>query len=178
MRVARTAVRVSALIHASWAFTAPSNRRLLAAAPMMTAAGAPPAGASAAGAPATYSKPTTYTLKRRNPYDCHVYYRLDDGSRDEALALREAMRLAFPWMRFHRPFDRPIGPHPLPMWEADFASYENRDRWPDVVAWLEAHHGRLSVLVHPHSTDSDYADHTAHAFWAGDVLPLRMRPPA
>mmetsp|Transcript_14257 Transcript_14257/g.45996 ORF Transcript_14257/g.45996 Transcript_14257/m.45996 type:complete len:168 (-) Transcript_14257:1289-1792(-) len=167
MRVARTAVRVSALIHASWAFTAPSNRRR-AAAPMMTAS----------GAPATYSAPTTYTLKRRNPYDCHVYYRLDDGSRDEALALREAMRSAFPWMRFHRPFDRPIGPHPLPMWEADFASYEHRDRWPDVVAWLDARRGRLSVLVHPHSTDGDYADHTAHAFWAGDALPLRMRPPA
>ena len=160
----RTVVHMSALVHASCAFTLPArtwklHRRLAT-------------GASTGGVP------TTYTLKERNPFDCHVYYRLDDGSKEEALALREAMKAAFPWMRFHRPFDRPIGPHPLPMWEADFATYDNRHQWPEVVRWIEANHGSLSVLVHPHSTDSDYEDHTAHAFWAGQVLPLRMRPPS
>ena len=41
---------------------------------------------------------------------------------------------------------------PVPMWEADFASYENRDRWDEVRAWLESEAGDLSVLIHPHST--------------------------
>ena len=33
----------------------------------------------------------------------------------------------------------------------------------------------VSVLVHPHSLDGDYADHTKNAFWVGDVLELRIQ---
>jgi 2-polyprenyl-6-methoxyphenol hydroxylase-like FAD-dependent oxidoreductase len=116
----------------------------------------------------------SYTLKRRNPYDVHVYYS-DAESRARAMELRESMQVRFPWMRFHRPFDRPIGPHPVPMWEADFASYENRDRWDEVRAWLEEEAGNLSVLIHPHSTDSDYDDHTKNAHWVGEALELRIK---
>jgi aromatic ring-cleaving dioxygenase len=115
-----------------------------------------------------------YTLKHRNPYDVHVYYS-DAESRARAMELRERMQVVFPWMRFHRPFDRPIGPHPVPMWEADFASYENRGRWDEVRAWLESEAGDLSVLIHPHSTDSDYADHTKNAYWVGEALDLRIQ---
>ena len=115
-----------------------------------------------------------YTLKHRNPYDVHVYY-ADDESRARAMELRERMQVKFEWMRFHRPFDRPIGPHPSPMWEADFASYENRDRWDEVREWLESEAGDLSVLIHPHSTDSDYADHTKNAHWVGEALELRIQ---
>ncbi len=114
-----------------------------------------------------------YTLKHRNPYDVHVYYD-DEESRARAMELRDRMQVKFPWMRFHRPFGRPIGPHPIPMWEADFASYENRDRWDEVRAWLESEAGGLSVLIHPHSTDSDYADHTTNAHWVGEALELRI----
>jgi DOPA 4,5-dioxygenase len=106
------------------------------------------------------------------------------------MELRDRMRARFPWMRFHRPHDRPIGPHPLPMWEADFASYEHRDRWDEVRGWLEGTMGGVgteevgaggdaappllpAVLIHPHSTDGDYADHTKHAHWVGEALELR-----
>ena len=61
------------------------------------------------------------------------------------------------------------------MWEADFASYENRDRWDEVRAWLEEEAGNLSVLIHPHSTDSDYDDHTKNAHWVGEALELRIK---
>ena len=114
-----------------------------------------------------------YTLRERNPYDVHVYYS-DAASKAEALALRERMQAAFPWMRFHSPKDRPIGPHPCPMWECDFADFEHRGKWSEVSRWVAAHHGDLSVLIHPHSTDGAYADHTENAFWAGDPLPLRI----
>ena len=117
-----------------------------------------------------------YTLRERNPYDVHVYYS-DAASKAEALALRERMQAAFPWMRFHSPKDRPIGPHPCPMWECDFADFEHRGKWSEVSRWVAAHHGDLSVLIHPHSTDGAYADHTENAFWAGDPLPLRIGPP-
>lgn len=116
----------------------------------------------------------SYTLKERNPYDVHVYY---DGpnERQEAMDLREKMQNKFPWMRFYNPKDRPIGPHPIPMWEADFGSYENRSRWNEVRDFIEEEHGNLSVLIHPHSLDGDYADHTKNAFWAGHILDLRIQ---
>jgi aromatic ring-cleaving dioxygenase len=123
----------------------------------------------------------TYTLKERNPYDVHVYYDDDDNNtpqRDAAMALREKMRQEFPWMRFYAPKGRPIGPHPVPMWEADFGAYENRDQWSNVRDFLETNtnHGELlSVLIHPHSTDSDYADHTQHAYWVGTPIELLIQ---
>jgi aromatic ring-cleaving dioxygenase len=131
-------------------------------------------GLTRAAAAAGVAPKRAYTLKHRNPYDVHVYYD-DEESRARAMELRDRMKVKFPWMRFHRPFDRPIGPHPVPMWEADFASYENRNRRDEVRAWLESEAGDLSVLIHPHSTDSDYADHTKNAYWVGEALDLRIQ---
>lgn len=117
----------------------------------------------------------SFTLKKRNPYDVHVYYDGSSNQREKAMLLRSKMKQQFPWMRFYKPKDRPIGPHPLPMWEADFASYENRVFWDEVCDFIKEEHGELSVLVHPHSLDGDYADHTKNAFWVGDVLELRIQ---
>tara|TARA_B100000787_G_scaffold115993_1_gene86567 strand:- start:273 stop:476 length:204 start_codon:yes stop_codon:yes gene_type:complete len=63
------------------------------------------------------------------------------------------------------------------MWEADFAASANARRWDEVTAWLAVERGELTVLIHPHSTDGGYADHTQHACWFGEPLPLRMRKP-
>lgn len=118
--------------------------------------------------------PHAYTLKERNPYDVHVYY---DGQEEQenAMILREKMKQEFPWMRFYPPKGFSIGPHPIPMWEADFGCFENRHKWNDVREFVEKEHGNLSVLIHPHSTDGDYADHTKHSFWLGGVLDLRIQ---
>mmetsp|Transcript_284 Transcript_284/g.551 ORF Transcript_284/g.551 Transcript_284/m.551 type:complete len:186 (-) Transcript_284:1507-2064(-) len=116
----------------------------------------------------------SFTLKKRNPYDVHVYYN-GSNQREKAMLLRSKMKQQFPWMRFYEPKDRPIGPHPLPMWEADFASYDNRVLWGEVCDFIKEEHEELSVLVHPHSLDGDYADHTKNAFWVGDVLELRIQ---
>ncbi len=115
----------------------------------------------------------SFTLKQRNPYDVHVYYNGPD-ERQAAMALREKMQEKFQWMRFYNPKDRPIGPHPVPMWEADFGAYENRNKWNEVRDFIDEEHGDLSVLIHPHSLDGDYADHTKNAFWAGEILELRI----
>ena len=114
-----------------------------------------------------------FTLKQRNPYDVHVYYDGED-ERQEAMDLQRKMQENFDWMRFYGPKERPIGPHPVPMWEADFGSYDNRHMWVDVRDFIEKEHGTLSVLIHPHSSDGDYADHTKNAFWAGEILDLRI----
>mmetsp|Transcript_58704 Transcript_58704/g.65686 ORF Transcript_58704/g.65686 Transcript_58704/m.65686 type:complete len:198 (-) Transcript_58704:112-705(-) len=115
-----------------------------------------------------------FTLKERNPYDVHVYYDGED-ERKEAMNFRRKLQEQFIWMRFYTPKERPIGPHPLPMWEADFGGYENRYKWTNVRDYVEKEHGRLSVLIHPHSNDGDYADHTKNAFWAGKILDLRIQ---
>ena len=123
-------------------------------------------------------QPTTthdYVLRsNRSPFDVHVYFSSDD-ERAHALTMREKMQARFPWMRYYGPKDRPIGPHPVPMWEADFAKWEHRDRWGAVVAFVEAERGPCSVLIHPYSTDGDYKDHTTNAYWAGPPLQLRIR---
>ena len=67
----------------------------------------------------TVSPPLGYTLKPRNPYDVHVYYDTQERF-EQALKLREEMKVSFPWMRFYDPKKTPIGPHPVPMWVADF----------------------------------------------------------
>ena len=119
--------------------------------------------------------PTSYVLKQRNPYDVHVYYGTPE-EQEAAMELRQEMQTAFPWMRFYDPKEVPIGPHPLPMWEADFGAYENRYKWATVRDFvLDNNPKNLSILIHPHSVDGDYADHTRHAFWAGDTLELRIR---
>jgi len=42
-----------------------------------------------------------------------------------------------------------------------------------LLPWLMLNRGRLTVLLHPETGD-DYRDHTAHAAWLGDALPLRL----
>ena len=44
-----------------------------------------------------------------------------------------------------------------------------------VQHWLQQERGTLSVLIHPHSTDGAWADHTRHAVWLGTPLQLRLR---
>ena len=115
-----------------------------------------------------------YTLREnRSPYDVHVYYKTEE-ERSHALKMRTKMQSEFPWMRFYKPKDGPLGPHPVPMWEADFAEYDNRHRWEDVRSFVEKERGPCSVLIHPYSYDGDYADHTRHAYWAGQKLRLRI----
>lgn len=122
----------------------------------------------------TNNSQPSFILKQRNPYDVHVYYNGSD-EREKAMLLRNKMQQQFPWMRFYQPKDMPIGPHPLPMWEADFATYDNRVYWSEVCDFIKAEHDDLSVLIHPHSLDGDYADHTKNAFWVGDMLELRIQ---
>jgi DOPA 4,5-dioxygenase len=41
------------------------------------------------------------------------------------------------------------------------------------LPWLMLNRDGLTVLLHP-GTGNDYADHTAHAAWLGEILPLRL----
>ena len=58
--------------------------------------------------------------------------------------------------------DHPIGPHPLPMFEADFKGAHLHE----ALKFLAAERGELSVLVHPLS-GNEILDHTTYAWFLG-----------
>ena len=99
-------------------------------------------------------------------FHAHFYY--EQITRDSAFAIREAlMKHAPTGVRVYPPIDRPIGPHPTPMFEIDFSHAQ----FHNVVTWLMLHHGEHSVLVHP-ITGDDNSDHFDYPIWIGKTLPL------
>jgi len=98
-------------------------------------------------------------------YHAHIYYR-DSGEKVVAAQLREALEQKFD-VRMGRWCDEPVGPHPLPMFQAAFAP----DQFPAIVPWLMLNRDGLTILVHPETGD-DVPDHRDHAFWLGAKLDL------
>jgi aromatic ring-cleaving dioxygenase len=99
-------------------------------------------------------------------YHAHVYYLPE--TRVAAEQVREQLGRLFP-VQLGRWHDVPIGPHTRGMYQVLFAAAE----FAGVVPWLMLNRGPLDVLVHP-STGDDLADHTAHALWLGERLPLDL----
>ena len=97
------------------------------------------------------------------PYHAHVYYEPDE--RAEAAALREEFIRKDDILFVGRLMDQPVGPHPIPQFEAHF----RQASVPNVIAMIEA--SGLRALVHP-LTDDDVADHTTHGHWIGERLDL------
>ena len=97
------------------------------------------------------------------PFHAHVYYSAEQRSAAETL--REAFAGAPEILFVGSLTDRPVGPHPVPQFEAHFLERS----LPDVVARIEA--SGLRALVHP-LTDDDLADHSRLAQWIGDPLAL------
>ena len=99
-------------------------------------------------------------------WHAHVYY--DPATRDVAEAIRAGIAGAFPAAVLGRWHDVPVGPHPRAMYQVAFAPA----LLPGLLPWLMLNRRGLDVLVHP-ETGRDLADHTVHAAWLGEVLPLR-----
>lgn len=100
-------------------------------------------------------------------YHAHVYY--DPATtRETAARLRERVGTAFPRARVGRWHDELVGPHLRSMYQIAFPS----DLLAILLPWLMLNREGLAVLLHP-ETGNAYADHTAHAAWLGEVLPLR-----
>lgn len=101
-------------------------------------------------------------------YHAHVYYQIDD--RDSAAEFRRKLIENFgSRIRIHELIDTPIGPHPLPMFEADLRP----DDFGTVVPWMMLRHGDHSILVHP-ITGDDLSDHRDRPIWIGKQLPLDL----
>ena len=99
-------------------------------------------------------------------WQAHVYYD-PDATRGIAAALREAIAERFPAAVFGRWHDRPVGPHPIAMYQVAFGP----ELLAGLLSFLALQRAGLTILVHP-ETGHPRADHSAHALWLGDRLPL------
>jgi aromatic ring-cleaving dioxygenase len=101
-------------------------------------------------------------------FHAHIYF--EPGVTEaEAAHLRERVAAEFPRAVLGRWFHKPIGPHTRAMYQIAFPV----DLFATLVPWLMLHRAGLDVLLHPETGD-DPTDHTAHAAWLGEKLPLRM----
>jgi aromatic ring-cleaving dioxygenase len=101
-------------------------------------------------------------------YHAHVYYD-PRRTRDRAEHLRERVAAEFPQAKLGRWHDELVGPHSQSMYQIAFPSRLLASFLP----WLMLNRDGLTVLLHP-ETGNDLLDHTAHAAWLGDALPLRL----
>lgn len=97
-------------------------------------------------------------------YHAHVYWQNEHEHR-RALRLRE--NLAELGCELGRMIDQPVGPHPLPSYQASF-DHSVLEPVRDIIS-----HTGLTALVHE-ETGNDMRDHTQGASWIGQTLQLDL----
>ncbi|KAH9916319.1 DOPA-like domain-containing protein [Fomitopsis serialis] len=104
-----------------------------------------------------------------NGFDFHIYYMPNSAAEAQyGRELHERIRREFPELRIYKFWDKPVGPHPVPMFEVNVF---NPHQTGAFFSWLVVNRGPCSVLIHPNTGDS-YKDHTELATWIGRPYPL------
>jgi Aromatic ring-cleaving dioxygenase len=100
-------------------------------------------------------------------YHAHVYYDADTEAQADTIYQAAAVSsLPIDLGRFHR---KCVGPHPK--WSFQIAF--DKAAFDEMMAWLEAHRGDLTVFLHG-VTGDDYIDHTDHVGWMGPSVELNL----
>lgn len=102
-------------------------------------------------------------------FDAHIYF--NENTFALAQQMQNEMRLFFAEKEVFVGdlINRPIGPHPFPMFEANFSL----KLFTEMVIWISQNRKGLSVLVHP-QTENEYNDHSEAAIWLGSVVDLKL----
>ncbi len=103
-------------------------------------------------------------------YHAHVYYGDDDYTREKSARLRE--KAWHNWkhkLRMGRFRDQPVGPHPLAMYQIEFAP----QIFSEFIPWLMHNRDGLTILVHP-GGENAYRDHAWYPLWMGEKLKLNL----
>ena len=99
-------------------------------------------------------------------YDIHIYRR-NNNERNEALELQKVLIenniQTFPFV------EKPIGPHPYPMFE----SHITTQTLPVIESLLVVNRKSCSILIHE-KTDYHVYDHTKGARFLGEPLELNI----
>ena len=98
-------------------------------------------------------------------YHAHIYWK-NSQERDIALSLH--FQLEEYGCRIGRVWDRPIGPHPLPMYQV----YYNSSNQNLVESYLKTQ--PLTILLHEDIGIDHVRDHTEGARWIGEQLELDL----
>ncbi|KAF2230529.1 hypothetical protein EV356DRAFT_473437 [Viridothelium virens] len=107
----------------------------------------------------------------RGGFDIHIYFlQVDAAQVTFANELWERIRREFPELRIYKVWDRPVGPHPIAMFEVNIFTPE---QFGAFIPWLIIHRGPLSALIHPNTGDF-VRDHSQRATWMGEPLPLNL----
>jgi len=85
-----------------------------------------------------------------------------------------------PELRIYTFWDKPIGPHPIAMFEVNLFTPA---QFGAFVSWLTIWRGPLSALIHPNTTEDqedpsidmaavERRNHSQRATWMGEKVPL------
>ncbi|KAK3698792.1 hypothetical protein LTR37_016796 [Vermiconidia calcicola] len=111
------------------------------------------------------------TNGERGGFDIHIYFlQTNEYETKFANQLHERIRREFPELRIYKVWDKPIGPHPIGMFEVNLFTPQ---QFGAFVPWLVINRGPLSALIHP-NTDEELRDHSQRATWMGQPLPLQL----
>jgi aromatic ring-cleaving dioxygenase len=101
-------------------------------------------------------------------YHAHIYY--DPATtRDSAARLREEIAARFADAVVGRWHDELVGPHLRSMYQVAFPA----SMLSTFLPRLMLNRNGLTVLLHPESGNA-YLDHTEHAAWLGEKLPVLL----
>lgn len=99
-------------------------------------------------------------------YHAHVYFDAQTVERARALCQQAGALFGVKVGRVH---EKLVGPHPR--WSCQL-SFE-RSQFDRLIPWLEAQRQGMTVFVHG-LTGEDLKDHTTHATWLGEEVPLNL----
>jgi len=100
-------------------------------------------------------------------YHAHIYWK-NLNEKEKALSFR--ITLHDNGCGLGRIKDKPVGPHPLPMYQVMYEA-SNKEF---VENYLKKYNGKISILLHEDIGHDHKRDHTDGARWIGKKLQLNL----